>query len=378
VAPRDVAEREPFGLKELSTAVTLLYPEPPCPDAPIGASPAIVRVWFDAALQAVEPIVEDTLDSERDAALAFASCAKAANTRRAYSAAVRAWCAWCSRRDRSPLPGSGADVAAFLASERGRGLAPPSLDLRRAAIRYLHHVAGCAVPTGDACVSATIAGIRRSAAGRGERPRKKKAATVQVLRRLLDAIESDIAGDRDRALLLVGFAGALRRSEIAGIRVEDLEHTQRGMQLTISQTKGSQTDAVIIPLPYGDTALCPVRALERWIKAASIKEGPVFRRIWRQKKGRKDGSPSLPHIGDEALSDRAIALIVQTRAVAAGFGTQELGGHSLKRGALTTGMDRGAHPARLKRLGRHKSFDVLGDYLEFGDLFEGHPLTGAI
>jgi integrase len=269
VAPRDVAEREPFGLKELSTAVTLLYPEPPCPDAPIGASPAIVRVWFDAALQAVEPIVEDTLDSERDAALAFAQLAKAANTRRAYSAAVRAWCAWCSRRDRSPLPGSGADVAAFLASERGRGLAPPSLDLRRAAIRYLHHVAGCAVPTGDACVSATIAGIRRSAAGRGERPRKKKAATVQVLRRLLDAIESDIAGDRDRALLLVGFAGALRRSEIAGIRVEDLEHTQRGMQLTISQTKGSQTDAVIIPLPYGDTALCPVRALERWIKAAS-------------------------------------------------------------------------------------------------------------
>ena len=92
------------------------------------------------------------------------------------------------------------------------------------------------------------------------------------------------------------------------------------MQLTISQTKGSQTDAVIIPLPYGDTALCPVRALERWIKAAAIKEGPVFRRIWRQKNNRTDGSPSLPRVGDEALSDRAIALIVQTRAVAAGFG----------------------------------------------------------
>ena len=373
-----MAEREARDLEPLSTAVTLLRPEAPCPGAPIGASPAVVRVWFDAALQAVEPIPADTLEAERDAALAFAQLAKAANTRRAYSAAVRAWCAWCGRRELSPLPASGADVAAFLASERGRGLAPPTLDLRRAAIRYLHHVAGCAVPTGDACVSATLSGIRRSAAGRGEKPRKKKAATVQVLRRLLDAIESDLAGERDRALLLVGFAGALRRSELAGIRVEDLEQTQRGMQLTIGQTKGSQTEPVIIPLPYGDTALCPVRALERWIKAAAIKDGPVFRRIWRQKTNRKDGSPSLPHVGDQALSDRAIALIVQRRAVAAGFGVLELGGHSLKRGALTTGMDRGAHPVRLKRLGRHKSFDVLGDYLEFGDLFEGHPLAGAI
>ena len=62
----------------------------------------------------------------------------------------------------------------------------------------------------------------------------------------------------------------------------------------------------------------------------------------------------------------------------AGFGRRDLGGHSLKRGALTTGMDRGVHPAKLKRLGRHKSFDVLGEYLEFGDLFDGHPLTGVL
>jgi hypothetical protein len=68
-----------------------------------------------------------------------------------------------------------------------------------------------------------------------------------------------------------------------------------------------------------------------------------------------------------------LAHIVQARAMAAGFGR-----HDLKRGALTTGMDRGVHPAKLKRLGRHKSFDVLGEYLEFGDLFEGHPLTGVL
>jgi hypothetical protein len=88
--------------------------------------------------------------------------------------------------------------------------------------------------------------------------------------------------------------------------------------------------------------------------------------------------PALPRIGHPAITPQSVALIVQARAVAAGFGLRDLGGHSLKRGALTTGMEAGVHPAKLKRLGRHKSFDVLGEYLEFGDLFEGHPLSGML
>jgi hypothetical protein len=92
----------------------------------------------------------------------------------------------------------------------------------------------------------------------------------------------------------------------------------------------------------------------------------------------QDAAPPLPRIGKAALTSRSVADIIQARAVAAGFGRRDLGGHSLKRGALTTGMDRGVHPAKLKRLGRHKSFDVLGEYLEFGDLFDGHPLTGVL
>ncbi|HTW28351.1 MAG TPA: recombinase, partial [Acetobacteraceae bacterium] len=128
------------------------------------------------------------------------------------------------------------------------------------------------------------------------------------------------------------------------------------------------------------TELCPVRALERWLAAAAIADGPVFRRLWLPPRasGAAAAAPPAPRLGTAALSAQAVALIIQARAVAAGFGRGELGGHSLKRGALTTGMERGAHPARLKRLGRHKSFDVLGDYLEFGDPFEGHPLQGMI
>ena len=359
-------------------------PSPPAlPGPPLGAAPGQVQIWFDTALQAALPVQDGSLGAERDAARAYAQLGKAENTRRAYVAAVRIWCAWCERRGLCPLPGSGPDVAAFLASERGRGIAPKTLILRRAGIRYLHRVAGCPVPTDDACVAETLAGIQRTAIREGQHPRKKKAATVQVLRRLLAPMDDDLPALRDRALLLVGFAGALRRSELVGIRLADLEHTERGLRLRLAQTKGSQTEAVTVPLPYGDTELCPVRALDRWIAAAGITDGAVFRRIWRPKAGadQRPGvqqPPPLPRLGADALTARALALIVQARAVAAGFARLELGGHSLKRGALTTGMDRGVHPTQLKRLGRHKSYEVLGEYLEFGDLFEGHPLGGVL
>jgi hypothetical protein len=369
--------------------------------APLGSDPSTVQAWFDAAAEAEPPALDGTLARERDAADAFARMAKAANTRRAYRAAIRVWCTWCARHDLSPLPARSADVAAFLAGERGRSIAPSTIDLRRAAIRYLHRAAACPVPTDDACVAETISGIHRDAARRGETPNKKAAATGTIVRRLLAPIPDDLRGLRDRAIILVGFAGALRRSELAAIRVEHLEATDRGLKLTLPHSKGEQTGPVIVPLPCGDTELCPVRALSLWQQAAGIVEGPLFRRIWLPARGGLPAqagvlapaggpapagvpgdpgaaAPPLPRIGRFAITPQSVAHIIQARATAAGFGRREFGGHSLKRGALTTGMQAGVHPAKLKRLGRHKSFDVLGEYLEFGDLFEGHPLSGVL
>ena len=371
----------------LSSALARLPETLTLPDAPVGGDARAVRIWFDETVDAIEPVMDGTLAAERDAAKVFQRMAKAENTRIAYRAAVRAWCAWCELRGLAPLPASGADVATFLAAERRRGLAPNTIDLRRAAIRYLHRAAGCAVPTGDVCVADTVAGIRRDAARKGEAPEKKAAATASIVRQMLAQIPDDLRGLRDKALILVAFAGALRRSELVAIRVERLEQTERGLRLTIPQSKGSQAAAVIVPLPYGETELCPVRALARWREAAGITSGPVFRRIWpaKQVKAGEAGGlpaggppPALPRIGHDAMSTRAIADMVQARASAAGFDGKHFGGHSLKRGALTTGMERGVHPADLKRLGRHKSFDVLGEYLEFGDLFDRHALKGVL
>jgi integrase len=342
--------------------------------APLGQAPPAVRAWFDGIAAAARPENDGSLAAAHDSARAYRSRAKADNTRAAYRSAVRAWCAWCLKHGVQSLPASSADVAAFLAADRDGGKAGNTLRLRAAAIRFLHRAAGLPSPTDTAEVSETMAGIRRDAPN----PKKKRAATLVVLREILAPIPDDLRGLRDRALLLAGFAGALRRSELAAITCADLQPTDRGYELTLPRSKGAQTEAVLVPLPYGRTELCPVRALSRWLQFAAITEGPVFRRIWLPPQVNPDAPPPLPALGREALTTRSIGRIVQSRAADAGFVARDFGGHSLKRGALTTGMQGGAHPAKLRRLGRHKSFDMLGEYLEFGDLFDAHPLGGVL
>jgi len=356
-------------------------PRSDLPPAPLAQSPAAVRAWFDAAAEAAIPAHDGTIGTARRAARAYAHRAKAENTRRAYRAGVRAWCAWCDRHALPCLPAHAADVTAFLAAEHGRGASVNTVALRRAAIRYLHFIAGCPVPTAQAQVAETMAGIHRTAADAGQVPAKKLAATADILRQILAPIGDDLVGLRDRALLLIGFAGALRRAELAAIRVEHLEARERGLRLTLPRSKGDRTGSgVAVAIPYGTTELCPVRALRRWQDAADITAGPVFRRIWRPPSRRKPDAAPLPApvIGTAAIDAGTVARIVKARAAAAGFDPRALGGHSLKRGALTTGMDRGVHPTRLKQLGRHKSYAVLDEYLELGDPFESHPLSGVL
>lgn len=359
-----------MGERELAVASGVPVP---LPDAPAGHAPYAVRRWFDAIAAAERAVNDGSLAAAQDSARTYRSRAKADNTRAAYRSAVRAWCGWCDQHNRPPLPAAAADVAAFLAAERDRGQAGNTVRLRAAAIRYLHRAADLPSPTDTAEVAETLAGIRRDAPN----PTKKRAATLAVLRELLAPIPDDLRGVRDRALLLVGFAGALRRSELAAIMIRDLTRTDHGYELTLQRSKGSQTDAVLVPLPYGRTELCPVRALAHWLERAGIGNGPVFRRIWLPSFAIHD-RPTPSRIGDERLTTRSIGRIVQARAADAGFLPRDFGAHSLRRGALTTGMQRGVHPVQLKRLGRHKSFDVLGEYLEQGSLFEGHPLADVL
>jgi integrase len=353
---------------------------------PSPADPRAVRRWFDQQMDADLPAADGTLDTARRTADALARRAKTANTRRAYRAGVRAWCAWCARHDLPALPAAPADIAAFLSEQRypalpAKPLAVNTLKLRQAAIAYLHTLARLPAPTRAADVTETLAGIHREAAQHGDGPRPKLAARIALLREIVAAIGEDRRGLRDRALLLLGFAGAFRRAELARIAIEHIEETEHGLRITLPVSKGDRAlQGVQVGIPYGHSDLCPVRALRRWQQDAGITTGPLFRRIWatpRPQDAPADWTPTLV-VGTEAIDPGTVARIVKARGAAAGFDPAALGGHSLKRGAMNTAKDRRVHPAQLKQLGRHANYATLGAYLEDGDLFEDNARNGVL
>ena len=349
---------------------------------PAGADPDAVRDWFE--LETIVDLPAPALSfAEAEAAAAdYRRAARADNTRRAYRAGVAAFTEWCALHRQTALPASPATVAAFLAAEAGRGLAVNTLRLRHAALRYLHLLAGYPPPTASALVAATFAGIRRA----HRRPlRKKTALVVEPLRAALRAMPDTLPGLRDRALILVGFAAALRPSELAGLDIAALTRHEDGITLFLPWRKNDQeAHGTTVWLPVGKTDLCPVRALEAWLAAAEISEGPLFRRLWRLPPPRERQGvrrkPVADHyrLGSNPIDTDSIALVVKKWTGLAGLDAAAFAGHSLRRGAISSGVAQGVHIARLKQFSGHASLKSLEEYVELDELRHNHPLKDVL
>jgi site-specific recombinase XerD len=371
------------------TAVPVMLPEPAAAGVdkvsapvPAGAAPEDVRHWFDLETIVELPAPVASFADAADAAAQYRRASRAENTRRAYRAAVARFTDWCAAHGQTALPASPETVAAFLAAEARAELAVNTLRLRNAAIRYLHLLAGYAPPTAAAVVSTTFAGIKRA----HRRPVNKKTALVlDRLRPALQAIPETLPGLRDRALLLVGFAAALRPSEIARLTLEHLTRHPDGAELFLPWRKNDQdARGTKLWLPQGRTDLCPVKALEAWLAAAAIAEGPLFRRIWRLPPQRVPrGAKRKPaadryRIGSSPIDTDSIALIVKNWTGLAGFDAAAFAGHSLRRGAISTGVAQGVHIARLKQFSGHASLKSLEEYVELDELRHNHPLKDVL
>jgi site-specific recombinase XerD len=229
----------------------------------------------------------------------FARAEKAAATRRAYRSDFAIFHAWCCERMASALPASAETVAAFLASEARRRVKPSTLGRRVASIRYAHKLAGHPTPTDDERVRATLRGIRRTA---GMAPSRKAPATADRLIAMAAIGDGGIATLRDRALLLLGFGGAFRRSELVALDVADIAESNDGLLVTIRRSKTDQEGrSITVAIVRGKTA-CPVAALRAWLTAAGVCDGPVFRPITKGSKVRQ-----------RRLSDRSVANIIKHR-----------------------------------------------------------------
>ena len=305
-----------------------------------------------------------TLGPELSQAAGYARAEKAAATRRAYRSDFELFRTWCERKQVSALPARPETVAAFLAAEATRGSRSSTIGRRMAAIRYAHKLAGHEPPTNSEAVKATLRGIRRTS---GSAPARKAPATAEKILAMVTMTEDGQKGLRDRALLLLGFGGAFRRSELVALDIADLEFCSGGLRVAIRKSKTDQEgQGAIIAIAKGSIA-CPIEATRRWIEAAGINDGPLFRPVGRS--GR---------IVNRRLSDRAVADIVKLYARKVGLQAADFSGHSLRSGFLTSAARHGASIFKMMDVSRHKSVDTLRGYVRDAELFRDHAGTGLL
>ena len=298
------------------------------------------------------------VDSERDAARAFMQNEKSPGTRRAYASDFRIFGTWCQARGVGHLPADPETVATFISSDATAGTKASTIGRRLAAIRYAHRLAGQPTPTDAEIVGVTMRGIRRTI---GVAKVKKAPATAPRVTEMLQHIPESLTGQRDRALLLLGFAGAIRRSELVALQLADLELSDDGLRVTIRRSKTDQEGhGRTIGIPAGGR-LRVVEALTSWLAAAGIVSGPIFRPINRH-------GQVLP----AALSGFSVAAIVKAYAGRSGLDVADFAGHSLRRGFLTSAAQHGATLAKMKAVSGHKSTDVLMGYVDDAEMFKDH------
>jgi len=266
-------------------------------------------------------------------------------TRIAYETDLREFRAWAAANDLRAFPASVETVVLYLTHLANR-LKPSSLARKVSAIKFEFRQAGLPSPTDAEPVKALLAGARRT---KGLAPRQVSPATIDVIEKLLATCDDSRRGHRDRALIALGFGAALRRSELAKVRLEDITVTDKGLVLTLPRSKTDQEGRGQQIAVLDGRRLEIKRLLNNWLEASGITTGLVF-----------------------PLTDRHIANIIKSRARAAGFDDQQFSGHSLRSGFLTSAAESGANLFRMMDVSRHRSIDSVRGYVRKAQQFEDH------
>jgi integrase len=279
-------------------------------------------------------------------------------TRRAYRTDLDHFQAWGGT-----VPANDTELAAYLADYAGT-LKVATLTRRLAAISVAHEAHRFLNPVRSPLVRATMRGIRRE---HGSAQRQAKPLLRDDLFAALSAMGGSLKDIRDRALLLVGFAGGFRRSELVAIDCGDIERVRQGLVITLRRSKTDQ-DGVgrKIGIPLGRSKWCPVAALEDWLDAARIEDGSIFRRVDRHQR-----------VFAEHLSGEAVCLVVRERVAAAGYDAQGYSGHSLRAGLATSAVLAGVSTLKIRGQTGHASDAMLSRYVRDGEKFVGNA-AGAL
>jgi site-specific recombinase XerD len=303
------------------------------------------------------------LDAAASQVRAYLRNTRAPNTYKAYAADWKQFETWCAAHRLPALPASAQTVMLYLGELGGAGKKVSTIARRLAALAQVHRFAGHESPSEARPVRELLAGMRRT---HGIAAHSKEALLSDDLRAIVRQLGNSLRDTRDRALLLVGFAGAFRRSELAALQIEDVQYVSEGLVIQLRRGKSDQEgQGREVPIPIGSRPeTCPVAALRAWTARAGIDLGPIFRGITRH-----------GDISDKALTPTAVALLVKERATAAGFNAAAYSGHSLRAGFATSAALGGAPEWAIMKQTGHRSRAMLDRYVRLASRFRNNAAS---
>jgi len=287
----------------------------------------------------------------------YVAASRSPRTLRAYELDWWDFTTWCKGQRLKSLPAAPTTVALYI-THLADTKKPSTISRRLVSIAQAHKAARYPSPTTDESVRLVHAGIRRTL---GVAPREVKPIVTEDLKQMVATCGSDLIGLRDRALLLLGFAAARRRSELVALDVDDVTETKDGFVVTVRRSKTDpEGEGMKVGVPFGSyRETCPVRAVKAWKEAAGIEGGPLFRPVDRH-----------GNLGTTRLSDKAVALVIKKRSELAGIDPSEVSGHSLRAGLATSAAAAGVPERVIANTTGHKSMTVLRRYIRSGELFK--------
>ncbi len=308
------------------------------------------------------------------------SAARAANTVRGYRSDWAKFTGWCARHDHDPLPAPPAAVSGYLTDMATLGAKVGTMSRRLSAIKFAHTLRNLPDPTTHARVVTVWEGVRRTHAAPPAQADPLMPPELQLVVTTCPATrtwktpgrtaEPDRAGARDRALLLVGFFAALRRSELSALDVEHIDDHANGIVLSLARSKtnrfGDQPELVVLPRTT-DSGMCPVTALRSWLALAGIESGPAFRPV------AKNNRPVPRRLSAGAVND-LVQQAVQRSSIDPN-NERDWSAHSLRAGFVTYAHLRGASDRAIAHQTRHRSLATFGTYVRVENAWQDNAAT---
>ncbi len=294
------------------------------------------------------------------------SRAKSPATLKAYRNDWRDFESWCRAHNLPSLP-STPEIVVLYVSDLASTHAVSTITRRLTSITKAHQAAGFEDSPASSrhfVVGETLKGIRRVL---GTEQKGKAPLLTADVRSIVASSPDSVLGCRDNALVLVAFAGAFRRSEVAQMRVSDLSFNEHGVVVSLHYSKTDPEGACRkVGIPFSENrGTCPVRALRAWLETAKATDGPVFRRVDRNGFASRRG-----------LHKDSIGKILKRAAARAGMNTAPLGGHSLRAGCVTQAAMNGVREFIIMKQTGHKTVATLRRYIRSGEIFRENAAAG--